>query len=386
VGTDLGSAVTDSTGLATDFPPDTSPGVSSRLTQAPGSYTATASCSVAQCGVLLTITTNPFTINQEDAQFTYTGLQYFTTTATATTVNVTVSYTLQDATALDPSNPIYDLYPGDITKAKVMVGVTTVAGTNFSGGCGPLTVAPVAGYVGSTGLPSTGTVTCVINNVPVNGSYNLAATAGTGSYYTLIGDTPMSITTANGGVGFITGGGFQTAAYLATSNTSAGKYTTAGLLKPATNTKMNFGFETKYNKSGSNLQGGANIIVRSACVNGITGYTPFPGDDGLCVYQIKSNSLTSLTEILTPTPANAAFTAKATIQDVTRPTALAVAGNLTLQLNMYDVADPGANADTLSIQVTDSVNGLWISNNWTGVKTVISSTAPVINGGNLQVH
>ena len=71
---------------------------------------------------------------------------------------------------------------------------------------------------------------------------------------------------------------------------------------------------------------------------------------------------------------------------MTRPTALSVAGNLTLQLNMYDVADPGANADTLSIQVSDSTNGLWISTNWTGTKTVINTTTPVINGGNLQVH
>jgi hypothetical protein len=53
---------------------------------------------------------------------------------------------------------------------------------------------------------------------------------------------------------------------------------------------------------------------------------------------------------------------------------------------MYDVADPGANADTITIQLTGGVNGLWISNNWTGVKTVISNTTPVINGGNLQVH
>jgi hypothetical protein len=103
------------------------------------------------------------------------------------------------------------------------------------------------------------------------------------------------------------------------------------------------------------------------------------------VYQIKSNSITSLSENLVA-PNSAVFTAKANIQDVTRPTTLSMVGNLILQLNMYDVADPGTNADTLSIQVTDSVYGLWISNNWTGVKTVISTTAPVIQGGNLQVH
>jgi len=325
--------------------------------------------------------TTPLTIEQEDAQVTYTGLQYFTTSTTATTMSVAMTFTLQDATATGVGSPIYDAYAGDITKATVTLALTGIYPSGSFGGCSNLTPAPVAGQTG------TATVSCTISGVTVPGSYNLTTTPGTGSYYTFTGDTTMPITTSNGGTGFITGGGFQTAAFLATAGTSgSGKYSTAGLLKPATNTKINFGFETKYNKSGSNLQGGANIIIRSACVNGVTGYTPVPGDDSLCVYQIKSNSLSSLSETLTPTPSSAAFTAKASIQDVTRPTALSVAGNLTLQLNMYDVADPGANADTLSIQVSDSTNGLWISTNWTGTKTVINTTTPVINGGNLQVH
>jgi len=62
---------------------------------------------------------------------------------------------------------------------------------------------------------------------------------------------------------------------------------------------------------------------------------------------------------------------------------------------MYDNAEPGTNRDTLAIQVTDNSGLLWFSNSWTGTKTAIyngqqtnSGTvyAPVINGGNLQVH
>jgi hypothetical protein len=198
----------------------------------------------------------------------------------------------------------------------------------------------------------------------------------------------MPITTANGGTGFITGGGYQKATYLATVGLSgSGKYTTAGLLQPAAGTKMNFGFETQYKKN-NNLQGGVNIIIRSQCLTSIAGYTPKPGNDGLCMYQIKvsQGQLQSLTENLTPTPPYALLTGTANIQDVTWPNPVSVSGNLTLQLSMYDVAEPGANADTLTIQVTDNTYGLWFSNNWSGVKTVISSTAPVIQGGNLQVH
>jgi hypothetical protein len=62
---------------------------------------------------------------------------------------------------------------------------------------------------------------------------------------------------------------------------------------------------------------------------------------------------------------------------------------------MYDNGEPGTGKDTLTIQVTDNSGKLWFSNSWTGTKTAIyngpqtgngSVFAPVINGGNLQVH
>src|SRR5262249_47467751 len=68
------------------------------------------------------------------------------------------------------------------------------------------------------------------------------------------------------GTGFITGGGYLVAT--ASSGTDAA---TAG-------TKENFGFNVKFNKSGTNLQGKFNTIIRQN------------GHD----YQIKSNSMTSL--------------------------------------------------------------------------------------------
>jgi hypothetical protein len=337
--------------------------------------------------------TTPLTINQEDAEITYTGLNYYSTTSTATSMNVPVSFTLQDATAAGVA-AIYDAYAGDITNAKVTLTLTpTGPGPSQSCSSSPVLVA-VPGEVDPTNkAPSTATISCTINNVAVPGSYNLTAMPAAGSYYAFMGDTNESITTANGGTGFITGGGFQTALYLETAGPSgSGKYMTAGLLMPAPKTKMNFGFQAKYNKKGSNLQGGANIIIRSACVTGISGYTPVPGDDGLCVYQIKTNgngNITSLSEDLTAPnpPNNAVFTARnVTIQDVTGAIPLVLTGNASLQLNMYDVAEPGANTDTLAIYVTDPTNGLWISNNWSGAQTIFSITVPVIQGGNLQVH
>src|SRR5207247_3910608 len=66
---------------------------------------------------------------------------------------------------------------------------------------------------------------------------------------------------------FITGGG-----YLLNPTNTAGTYSGDA------NRKTNFGFNVKYNKTGTNLQGNINIIDRK----------------GSKVYQFKSNSLTSL--------------------------------------------------------------------------------------------
>jgi hypothetical protein len=41
-------------------------------------------------------------------------------------------------------------------------------------------------------------------------------------------------------------------------------------------------------------------------------------------------------------------------------------------------------AATLTIQVMDDINGLWFSNNWSGVDTPVSLNAPVIQNGTIS--
>ena len=134
-------------------------------------------------------------------------------------------------------------------------------------------------------------------------------------------------------------------------------------LKPGTpGSKSNFGFNVKYNKSGTNLQGSVNIIVRS----------------GGQVYQIKGNAISSL-GVAKP---KANFTGKASIQDITNPLSpVAVDGNATLQLWMTDNGEPGS-MDTLGIQVLNKSGGTWFSSNWSGTKTVEQA----LGGGNLSVR
>ncbi len=167
---------------------------------------------------------------------------------------------------------------------------------------------------------------------------------------------------------FITGGG-----YLNETN-SAGS-------KPAANpSKMNFGFNVKYNSKGTNPQGHVNIIYRN----------------GGRVYQIKSNALDSFgTALKTPsTPSTTCagppsatcwgvsnFTSKANLTDVTNPLApVSLGGSLSLQMSLTDKGEPGKD-DTLAVTLWNG-STLMFSSNWSGAKT----NEQILGGGNLVVH
>jgi len=159
---------------------------------------------------------------------------------------------------------------------------------------------------------------------------------------------------------FITGGG-----YLDES-------TSAGVYAATPGTKSNFGFNVKFNKGGTNLQGNVNIIIRQ----------------GAHVYQIKSNSLTSLGESPSPcaqaTPTStctANFVSKANLQDITNPNSpVSMGGNMTLQMSMTDFGSQ--TKDTIAFTLYDSSNSLLFSSNWNGTKTAEQT----LGGGNLSVH
>ena len=159
---------------------------------------------------------------------------------------------------------------------------------------------------------------------------------------------------------FITGGGKLVL------SSSAGQY--AG----DPDSRANFGFNVKYNKTGKNLQGNVNIIIRS----------------GGKVYQIKTNSLQSLGVNPTPcaqatssSPCTANFVGKANLIDITDPNnPISVGGNLTLQMQMTDKGKPGS-SDTISFALWDG-SKLLFSSNWNGTQTV----EQILNGGNLVVR
>jgi len=157
---------------------------------------------------------------------------------------------------LRATSPVHDAYPGDITKTGTVV--ISLSGTyvdssnnpphNFSLGPYTVPVRAVLGQMVSNGLPSTATTgPCNFGSVPVNGTYQLTIAPGPGSYYTFASgsDTLVAISTSNGGGGFITSGGYQTAKYL-TSNPSGTGAKPLSLLGTMA-AKMNFGYIAKYN-------------------------------------------------------------------------------------------------------------------------------------------
>jgi hypothetical protein len=155
---------------------------------------------------------------------------------------------------------------------------------------------------------------------------------------------------------FITGGG-----YLLLQNP-------AGLKSGDVGSKNNFGFNVKYNKSGTNLQGSVNILVRRT-ENGV-----------LRVYQIKGNAMTSLS--VQPGAGTATFNGKANIKDVTDPmNPITIDGKAALQLVMTDRGDPGS-ADSLGITIWNKAGGVWFASSWSGTKTVEQT----LGGGNLRVR
>jgi hypothetical protein len=287
------------------------------------------------------------TVTKEDARGTYTGAMFVSTaTPTATTATVTLRATIQDITAADPtqSPPNPDNYPGDIRNATVTF-VVVEANQTF----GPFPVVLL-----DPSDTKTGTVSYDWLNAPL-GSYTVRIIVN--NYYTrddAADDGVVQVSQLT--PGSINGGG-----YLVMQS--------SGGLKPGgVGTKNNFGFNVQNTKTG--VKGNLNTIIRNS------GRT----------YQVKGNSMTSLsTQLPTPpatTPGTATFTGKANIQDITDQThPVSIDGNATLQVTMTDNGEPGAN-DTIGISVWSKSGPLWFSSNWTGTKTVEQK----LGGGNLAVR
>jgi hypothetical protein len=314
--------------------------------RAPGSRTVTAEFTGVNANFTVTNATTPLTITQEDARATYTGLTFVSTPSTSTsTATVTLRATIQDITAALPAT---DADAGDIRKATVKFvdrdasdAVLCVATLGLVNPADVKTASASCDWSASIGSSDAAHFTV---GIIVAGYYTRNAS-----------EDDAVVTVSKPYTGFITGGGFLI------NQLSSGTYSGANGLR------SNFGFNVKNNKSGSNLQGAVNIIVRS---NGK-------------VYQIKSNAINSMTATLAngSTPGTAQFSGKANLKDITNPLAqISLGGNLTLNMMLTDKGEPGS-SDTIGFTLWDG-NTLLYSSNWSGTKT----NEQILTGGNTQVR
>jgi hypothetical protein len=293
-------------------------------------------------------------VKREDAEATYIGPDIISTgNSTSCTATITMSATVKDITAVAPGS---DNAPGDIRKARVRF---------ISTGSYPFDVRATVGLVDpADSLVGTATAlkTITLNSTDCSngGGATLTIFAFVDSFYTNAPGTcelaTQNVTISVPGKDNVNGGG-----YLVMSNASS-----AGRYKGKPGTKTNFGFTMKYNKSGKNLQGQTNIIVRA---------------DNDSMYQIKSNAINSMTV----SGSRANFSTKANITNITDPLApYPLGGNLTLIVDMVD-STKNTQSDSVAITLQDNNGGLLYSSEWNGTKTILRSLRRPSGGGNISV-
>ncbi len=316
---------------------------------APGFHNVTVVLSGVNPNFNLVSPTTILEILPEDARTYFTGACFASTAGVnSSAATVTLSATIRDITA-ETTDPAWDACPGDIRNATL---------TFINRGTNVIIAANVPIGLVDPNDPSTavGTYDWNINIVGDAETFEIGIIIG--GYYTRNhADDNVLITVAKPLSDFVTGGG-----YLVLQSP-------AGTVAGNVGSKNNFGFNVKFNKRGTNLQGSITSIIRKTEV------------DGLHLYKIKSNKLTSLAVQPSTVGGKATINAKVSIQDVTDPgNVISIAGNNSLQIKMSDWGNPGSN-DSIAITIWDKFGGLWYASNWTGTKTAEQK----LGGGNLNV-
>ena len=281
------------------------------------------------------------TVEQEDAAVVYSGVPFVSTSSVNdTTAIVPLRATIQDISLVDGT----DTHPGDIRHATVSF-VNRDTGEIIASGLSVVPFNPadptsgVATYDWAVDLKHADSASFTIGII-VDGWY-VRNNSADDAVVTVSKPQPNSIT----------GGGYFI------NESSAGLY--AG--DPGLRT--NLGFNVKFNKQLTKLQGHVNIIVRQ--------------HDR--VYQIKSNATDSLS--LDPYIDRGVFTSKANLRDISDPNnEISLGGNLLLEMSVTDRGEPGR-YDSLAISVWRGEE-LFYASRWNGTQSI----EQLLDGGNLQVR
>ncbi|MCB2378536.1 YDG domain-containing protein [Hymenobacter sp. BT635] len=291
-------------------------------------------------------------VNRENTDIVYSGLEYFgTSSPISASANVEYIATLTDAA---------DQARGTITYARAVFKLANGASeTNLFGttSFAVSSISPTESLVG-TARSGVHTVTLNASDISSGGRTFGVITEAQGDYYT--GRTPeyTLITIAVPGQDYVNGGGNVVVAQ------SGGTYAAAA------NSKMNFGFTMKWNKSGKNIQGQANIIFRRL-VAGVWR-----------TYQIKSNAINTLGTVSTAAGNQGDFNTKANLTDITNPLSpVGIGGSLDLSVQAFESTVTGT-PHQMGVTLRASTGELLFSNNWIGGKTQLLA----LRGGKISVR
>jgi hypothetical protein len=284
-----------------------------------------------------------FTISAEDARASYTGSMFNSTASTTSSAaTVGLAATIRDITAVT-EDPAHDSSEGDVRHA-------TVTFVNRESSNAPLCSSSVV--LVSSADTKTGTAKCdwKADIGAVDGKQFTVGVKVNGRYVRDASTDDSVVTVSKPLTSFITGGG-----YLVNKES-------AGLKAGEAGKRTNFGFNVKYSKSNTNPKGNINIIVRS----------------GSKVFQIKGNSMTSLSTKPTTIGGASTFKGKASIQDITEPGNPVPVDTGTFEITMTDNGQPGS-SDTIGLTIWNTSGGMWFSSNWSSTKTL----EQLLAGGNL---
>jgi hypothetical protein len=325
---------------------------------APGNHVVTAVINNPDNNYLFSTLqpTSSITITQENDPVYYTGGEFASTgSSTSTTAKIRLAASLSD---------FPDGNPGDIRNALVRFKIQPY---NCDNAMTPQSIV----YTSWRPVSLINSADITKGTAYLDTTFNIGScdakiydiTVEVGGYYSGYSDV-VTISVAKSMNDFISGGG-----HLDFGSGSANQ--SSGVYKSSDNSKANWGFNVKYNKNKTNLQGNANIIIRN----------------GGKVYQVKgivggSNGSLGV-NVSDPANKKATLTAKANMIDLATGLPVSYGSNATLQLKMSDKGEPGANIDTYGFAIWGSNGALLYSSNWSG--STNSTNEVAINGGNIQI-
>ena len=319
----------------------------------PGTHTVEAVIHNVDPDFVVVDPTTTLTIEEEDAEAIYTGVPFVSTPGVSSyTATIPLAATIVDHDDGDR---------GEIRNARVTFRMEDpVSGTILgSSPLQPVLVNPTNTTVGT--VASYGSYTLSGSELNKKGTSLLVYTV-TDHYYRniLVSGEPdydaQVITVSLPGTEAVTGGGFLV------------MQSSAGYWAGTTGKKMNFGFTMKYNPSGKNLKGQANIIFRAKD----------------SIYQIKSNAINTMA--VNSSTNEAYFNTKANLKNVTDPAnPISLGGNLDLTVAMRDVSSSGQN-DEISIHLARQNGQVLFSSHWSSNQTVRRQLNPPNGNGNIRVR